>query len=60
VRLRWSNDLTLPGGHVEKGIFDADSHLMETWGWLSEFADEVLRRELELLGLASAGSGERS
>jgi hypothetical protein len=59
VGLRWPNDLTLPGGHVEKGIFDADSHPMETRDWLSEFADEVLRRELELLGLAGAGSGER-
>ena len=44
---------------MEKGIFDADSHPMETRDWLSEFADEVLRRELELLGLAGAGSGER-
>jgi predicted TIM-barrel fold metal-dependent hydrolase len=42
---------------VDTAIFDADSHLMETPDWLGEFADETLRRRLEPLGLAGAGSG---
>ena len=45
------------GATVDTAIFDADSHLMETPDWLGEFADEALRRRLEPLGLAGAGSG---
>jgi hypothetical protein len=42
---------------VEKAIFDADSHLMETPDWLGEFADEAVRRGLAILALPGSRSG---
>jgi predicted TIM-barrel fold metal-dependent hydrolase len=42
---------------MDTGIFDADSHLMETPDWLGTFADAGLRDRLESLGLEGAGAG---
>ena len=44
---------------MKRAIFDADNHLMEALGRLGEFADDVLPKELEPLGLARPGSQER-
>ena len=57
VGLPWSKDLTLPGGHMEKGIFDADNHLIQTRDWLGEIVDDAVSRGLAPLALAGAGSG---
>ncbi|MBX7161377.1 MAG: amidohydrolase [Acidimicrobiia bacterium] len=38
-------------------VFDADSHLMESHGWLEQYADEKTRALLEAPGLAKAGRG---
>ena len=42
---------------METGIFDADSHLMETPEWLGDYADAGLRDRLGSLGLEGAGAG---
>jgi hypothetical protein len=41
---------------MEKGIFDADSHLMQTPDWLGEIADDAMSRGLAPLALVGAGS----
>ena len=45
------------GGPMDTGIFDADSHLMETPEWLGGFADPELRDRMGSLGLEGAGAG---
>ncbi len=42
---------------MQRAIFDADSHLMETPEWLGEFAEPAIRDRLAPLALAGAGSG---
>ena len=42
---------------MDTGIFDADSHLMETPDWLGTFADVGLRDRLGSFGLEGAGAG---
>ena len=42
---------------MDTGIFDADSHLMETPDWLGTFADAGLRDRFGSLGLEGAGAG---
>jgi hypothetical protein len=42
---------------MEKGIFDADNHLIQTRDWLGEIADDAVSRGLAPLALAGAGSG---
>lgn len=39
----------------ERLIFDADSHIMESRGWLLDYADEQLKAKLGDLGLEKAG-----
>lgn len=41
---------------LQTGVFDADSHVMETAEWLPAFADPAIRGRLRDLGLAKAGS----
>ena len=46
---------TVPGGVVPGGVFDADSHVMETPQWLLGYADPDIRGRLSELGLTKAG-----
>src|SRR5262252_5911863 len=42
-----------------RDFYDADSHIMELPGWLSEYADPGVRDRLPGFSLLSSGSGER-
>ena len=42
------------------GVFDADSHVMETEEWLPSFADPKVRSRLRGLGLDNAGAGAKT
>jgi predicted TIM-barrel fold metal-dependent hydrolase len=41
---------------MRTGVFDADSHVMETEEWLPSFAEPGVRERLSGLGLANAGA----
>ena len=44
----------------ERRIHDADSHVMETPGWLSGYADPVIRARLTEIDLNGTAPGQQS